>query len=117
MKEKRKFPRANKVLPVKLSGEEFDILTETKNISASGAYFSVNKALQPMTKFKTVLLIPIKKNKDKVIKKINCCAVVVRCELTKDKSEYPYRVGVYFADLKEKDRKILCSCINSFLSS
>jgi c-di-GMP-binding flagellar brake protein YcgR len=96
-----------------LSDNEFDILTETRNISASGAYCPVNKPLIPMTKLNVVLLIPLKKSRGKVIKKINCSGVVVRQEHIKDNGKYAYRVGIYFSDLKENDRKTLCSYITS----
>lgn len=115
MKEKREFPRVDKILPIKLSDKEFDILTETKNISANGAYFPTSKALEIMAKFNVVLLIPFKKNKNKTIKKISCCGTVVRCEYANDNTKYPYRTGIYFKDLKDCDKKTLRSYINSFL--
>ncbi|MDD3296664.1 MAG: PilZ domain-containing protein [Candidatus Omnitrophica bacterium] len=117
MEEKRKFPRIDKVLSIKFSDKEFDILTETKNISASGAYCPVNKPVELMTKLNLVLLIPMKKSRAKTIKKINCSGVVVRHEYTKDNGNYPYRIGIYFTDLKETDRKILRNYINSSLKS
>ena len=113
MRERRKFPRLVKNLPIKLSDDEFDVLTETKNISASGAYCPVSKPLAVMTKLNVILLIPVKKSKGKVIKKINCGGVVVRQEHVKDNGKYAYRVGIYFSDLKESDRKILSSYIDS----
>ncbi|MFH1504395.1 MAG: PilZ domain-containing protein [Candidatus Omnitrophota bacterium] len=113
MKERRVSPRANKILPIKLSDSEFDILTETKNISDSGAYCSVNKPLEHMTKLNAVILIPIQKNKKKVIKKINCGGVVVRLEHTNDSDECPYRVAIFFNDIKDSDRKMLSACINT----
>jgi len=117
MEDKRKFPRANKILPIKLSDAGYDILTETRNISASGAYCSVNKPLEPMTKLNVVLLIPVKKNKNKIIKKINCHGVVVRLEDDNDSNndKYSYRIAIYFSGLKDTDRKVLHTCINSHL--
>lgn len=115
MEERRKFPRIDKVLPLKLSESEFDILTETKNISASGAYCAVNKPLEIMTKLSIVLLIPFKKNNGKVIKKVNCGGVVVRNESAQDNGKYPYRVGIYFNDINDHDRKLLRSYIKPFL--
>ena len=116
MKERRNSPRLKKNLPIKLSDSEFDVLTETKNISASGAYCPVSKPLAVMTKLNVVLLIPLKKNRGKVIRKINCGGVVVRQEHVKDNGKYAYRVGIYFSDLKENDRKTLSSYIDSLQS-
>ena len=116
MEERRKYPRINKVLPLKLSDNEFDILTETKNISANGAFCAVNKPLEVMTKLNIVLLIPFKKSKAKVIKKVTCGGVVVRNEeVHEDNGKYPYRIGIYFHEIKDSDRKILRSYINPFL--
>lgn len=114
MKERRKFPRVNKKLPIKLSDQEFDILTETKNISANGAYCPVNKPLGLMTKLSVVLLVPLQKSRGKVIKKITCGGVVVRQEHVKDNGSYAYRVAIYFNDMKESDRKTLAAYIDAF---
>ncbi len=115
MKERRKFPRINKVLSVKLSDSEFDILTETKNISASGAYCPVSEPLEPMTKLQLVLLIPIKKNRSKLIKKIDCQGTVVRLETITDNGKFPYRVGIFFNQISDSDKKSLRSYIQSSL--
>jgi len=115
MKEQRKSPRISRNLSVKFSDSEFDILTETTNISASGAYCPVTKPLDPMTKLSLVILLPLKKNK--TVKKISCTGVIVRCESSDDNSKYPYRVGIYFSDLKDKDRKTLSSYINTLLNN
>ena len=117
MKERRKSLRLDKNLSIKLSDTEFDVLTETKNISASGAYCPVSKPLALMTKLNVVLLVPLKTSRTKIIKKINCCGVVVRQEQVQDNGKYAYRVGIYFSDLKENDRKALSSYINSFRKS
>ncbi|MBD3246954.1 MAG: hypothetical protein GF333_08130 [Candidatus Omnitrophica bacterium] len=114
MVERRKYPRVKKNLPLKISDDEYDILTETKNISGSGVYCSVNKPIPIMTKLNMVLLVPLKKNRNKGdVKKINCEGVVVRSEQMRDNGEHPYRVGIYFNDIKEKDRKALVSYINT----
>ena len=115
MKEQRKSPRISKNFSVKFSDADFDVLTETSNISASGAYCPVTKPLDPMTKFSLLILLPFKKNK--TVKKISCTGVIVRCESTNDDSKYPYRVGIYFSDLKDKDRKTLGTYINTFLNN
>jgi len=115
MKDKRKSPRVTKSLPLKLSDAESDILTETKNISASGAYCTVNKPLEIMTKLNVVILVPVKKNKNKTIRKVNCSGVVVRNEYSADNGKYPYKIAIYFNDLKSQDRRTLQSYITPFL--
>ena len=113
MVEKRKYLRIKRTLPIKLSdNDEFDVLTETTNISASGAYFPVNKPLELMTKYDIVVLVPVSKNKIKSIKKINCCGVVVRIEDINYDNKYPYCAAIYFCDMKDSDRKALKIYIN-----
>ncbi len=117
MMERRKYPRIEKTFSIKLSDREFDILTETKNISANGAYCSVGKPLDLMTKLNVVLLIPIKKSNNRTIKKITCCGVVVRCEYVTENGKYPYRIAIFFNDLKDSERKALRSYIDAILKS
>ena len=117
MKEKRQCPRVEKILPIKLSVSDFDVLTETTNISASGTYFPVGKPLELMTKLRVVLLIPITKNRSKTIKKINCTGVIVRCEIASETKKYPYQAAMYFSDLSDRDRKILRIFVNPFLKT
>ena len=117
MKEKRQCPRVEKILPIKLSVSDFDVLTETANISSSGVYFPVNKPLELMTKLNVVLLLPITKNRNKTIRKISCTGVIVRCETVGENTKYPYRAAMYFSDLSERDRKLLRIFVNPFLKS
>ncbi len=115
MRERRRSPRIEKAIPLKLSDNTFDVLTETTNISESGAYCAVSKPLELMTKLNLVLLVPVKKNRHKAIEKINCSGVVVRREEIKDNGKYPYRIGICFNDLSEKDKKKLHSYVRTHL--
>ena len=54
--DRREHPRLLKNIPLKISGTDFDIVSETKNLSRSGAYCRVSKYLEPMTKLKIHLL-------------------------------------------------------------
>lgn len=116
--ERRSAPRVNKTLPLKLTHNDYDILTETKNISANGAYFSSSQPLELMTKLNVVLLIPLKKTRTKIIQKINCCGVIVRQERTKENDpKFPYRIAMYFSELKDQDKKVLNCYVNSILKT
>ncbi|MCF7887404.1 MAG: PilZ domain-containing protein [Candidatus Omnitrophica bacterium] len=116
--ERRKYPRLKKILPIKLKQapeKEFDLSTQTTNISASGAYCAVSKSVDLMTKLQLTMLIPFPKAKSKKIKKIECQGVVVRKEKNKENKKFPYRIGIFFNDLDNQDRKFLQSYVNSFL--
>lgn len=113
--DRRRHLRLQSNVPLKISGAEFDVVTETKNISCSGAYCRVNKYLEPMTKLKINLLLPIKKQNKIVTKKITCQGVIVRCESTP--ADQSYNIAIYFNDIQQKDINILNDYINSVLEN
>ncbi|MCK9614570.1 MAG: PilZ domain-containing protein [Candidatus Omnitrophica bacterium] len=113
MSEKRSYPRIEGNLALKLCAADCDLVTETKNISGSGAYCAVNKAIAPMTKLDIVLLVPLNKANHKNVKKINCKGVVVRSEHVQDNGKQSYCLGIYFSEIKETDRR----CLMSYLTS
>ena len=58
MLERRKNIRAKKNIPLKLADSAFDIITETYDISSSGAYCRITRNIPPMSKIEVALLIP-----------------------------------------------------------
>lgn len=101
LQDRRRHPRAKGNIPVKICGEEIDAVTETKNLSRSGAFCRVNKYIDPMTKLKIQLLLSYKKNGKAITKKVACEGVIVRIE--KAHGEEWYNTAVYFNDIAEKD--------------
>ncbi|OQX85025.1 MAG: hypothetical protein B6D55_08075 [Candidatus Omnitrophica bacterium 4484_70.2] len=116
-KEKRKYPRFSLCLPIKIFNKSLNIVTETKNISGNGAYCTVNENIELMTKLKIILLVPVIKKDKKVLKRINCKGVVVRREYVKENGKRLYNIGIFFSEIKEKDRKLLLSYLNTFRPS
>lgn len=112
MEERRKFPRVKASLSLKISGKEYDTLTETKNISVTGIYCAIDRPLEPMTKLNIVLLIPFKKNNRKVVKKITCEGVVVRKDFLKNNGKYSYQIAIYFNSISEKNKKVITTYVN-----
>lgn len=115
--DRRKYPRLEKNFSLKLRQapeKDFAISTETKNISANGAYCAVSQPIEPMTKLMLTLLLPLKKTKVKRIKKINCQGVVVRQGKNSGNKKYPYWIGIFFHEIDNQDRKFLQSYVNSF---
>ena len=70
IQERRREPRFEGNIPVKISSTEFDLVTETKNLSRTGAYCRVNKYIEPMTKLKLHLLLPFKRSEKIITKKV-----------------------------------------------
>ncbi len=113
--ERRRHPRLEHTVPVKISGGDFDIVTETKDISCSGASCRVNKYLAPMTKLKVHLLLPLPAGQaglpagqaglnsgaKSTTRHIDCEAVVVRAESAPDHG-YFY-TAIFFSDIKPRD--------------
>lgn len=86
--ERRKYPRIKKDLPLKLSHQEFDIITQTENLSCTGAYCKVNRLIPLMTKLKITILLPLERTKKSHSEntKVVCRGVVVRAEKKMRKS-------------------------------
>lgn len=108
MLERRKNIRAKKNIPLKLADTGFDIITETVDISSSGAYCRVTRNLPPMSKIDVVLLIP-GKDTNCATRKIRCKGVVVRTEpaIIKDADKAHYNIAIFFTDTSKKDQKIV----------
>ncbi|MDP8265570.1 MAG: PilZ domain-containing protein [Candidatus Aceula meridiana] len=113
--ERRRSPRIDNNIPLKISLEDFDIVTESKNLSASGAYCIVDKELAPMTKLKLQLLIPSKKKAKTTVKKVCCEGVVVRVKPLP--SQERFSVAIYFSSIQEKDKKCITQYVETLLKT
>jgi hypothetical protein len=109
--ERRKNPRIEKGLPLKISCDQFDIVTETKNISLAGVYCSVDRELALMTKFNILLLLPFHKAGKALTKKVSCSGVIVRNEAPQDRNG-KHHTAIFFSEINKKDRKILSDFLN-----
>jgi hypothetical protein len=103
--EKRRHLRVDYNIPVKISGEHGDILTETKNLSCSGAFCRMAQRLEPMTKLKVYLLLPLNKSDKIKPKKIICQGVVVRTQAVA--GEKYYDTAIFFSDIASKDSRTI----------
>ncbi len=98
--ERRQHPRLDHNLPLRISADEVDIVTETKNLSCSGAFCLVSRRLEPMSKLKIHLLLPIRKAGKVQNHKISCTGVVIRCELV---DADHFSVAIFFSDITPRD--------------
>src|SRR5208282_2305465 len=94
--EKRRHLRVDYKVPVKVSGDHGDILTETKNLSCSGAFCRMSQRLEPMTKLRIHLFLPLRQSGTVRPKKITCQGVVVRTQAAVGE-EY-YDTAIFFND-------------------
>lgn len=112
--ERRQALRIAGNIPLKISSDDFDVVTETRNLSCSGAYCRVNQYVEPMTKLKVQLLLPFKR-KDKVVtKKVSCGGVIVRTEAVSNQSLY--NVAIFFNDISSRDSGYIAEYISAFLA-
>ena len=113
IQERRRTPRLDNNIPLKIRSDDFDIVTETKNLSSSGAYCRINKYLEPMTKLKIVLLLPLRRRNRLTTKKISCQGIIVRTESIP--GDQYFNVAIYFSDIPQKDVNYLNDYINANL--
>jgi len=113
--EKRRHLRLESKIPVKISSEHGDILTETINLSCFGAFCRVTARLEPMTRLKIHLLLPLPKGDKVKPKKITCQAVVVRVRAAQEHNYYD--TAIFFSDIAPKDSRTINDFIESMMNS
>ena len=112
--ERRRHPRIPKGLPLKIKGQDFDFVTETINISRSGAYCQVSQYIAPMTKLGIIILLSIKRGNKTVTKKLQCQGAVVR---TEEDPNGGYRIAVFFSEISGPDSQKISQYVESYLNS
>lgn len=117
--ERRKHPRRETTLPLKISKRGLEVVTETRNVSCSGVYCRVDKPLSIMSKIGITLLLPIQNRRNRVsTEKIRCNGVVVRSEpaIVKEADTAYQNVAIFFSDLSKKNKeKITQYVLQSFM--
>ena len=109
--ERRRHLRLEQTIPLKISSGDVDIVTETKNLSCSGALCHILKFIAPMTKLKVHLLLPLKVNNKIVTKRISCQGVVVRSESAV--SQDYFHTAIFFSDISPRDIQIIHEFVES----
>lgn len=113
--ERRRHARIDHNIPLKISCQDADFVTETKNISCSGAYCRVDKYIEPMTKLKIHLLLPLKKNSKTTTVKVCCGGVVVRTESVS--GDEMFDTAIFFNDIEQKDMRALAEFVDGLVGN
>ena len=113
--EKRRHLRLEYNIPVKISSDDGDILTETKNLSCSGAFCRMTQRLEPMTRLKVYLLLPLRKSDKVRPKKITCQGVVVRTQAAAEEDYYD--TAIFFNDIAPKDSRTINEFVESMMEN
>ena len=99
--ERRGAPRTSKRVTVSLTDSSAELVTETNNLSASGAYCTVNRFIAPMTKL--TMRFNVSDGAHPVT--IHCTGVVVRTDPSvPTPHQARYSIAVFFSDVAERDR-------------
>lgn len=112
-KERRRYPRIkDDNIEVKLSGEGFDTITQSLDVSASGIYCKVNEHMPLMTRVQVLLSLPGRTPSSSPTT-MNVDGVVVREHpVKKDGCIQHYDVAIFFNTLLPKERDKLVKYIN-----
>lgn len=111
--ERRRDPRLINNIPIRITQDDGDVVTETSNISRSGLYCKVDRYIEPMTKLKVCLLLPIRKNGKDVTKQISAHGVVVRAEHIGDNDDH--NIAIFFNDISKRDAESIADYVSSYL--
>ena len=113
-RERRGAPRAPERVIVAVTDAGAALQTETKNISASGAYCTLDRFLAPMTKLQLAFELPQGSRRVK----IRCAGVVVRIEpVVASADRGMYNVAIFFTELAERDRSAIARFVRERLST
>lgn len=112
--ERRRQPRIPHKVSLRIAQEQGELIAETHNISASGAYCALNQFVEPMTKLDLHFEIFLEEGPYTV----SCTGVVVRVEpeIIEGQKER-YQTAVFFSDISEKDKKALEAYVHSRIRS
>ncbi|MFH0839468.1 MAG: PilZ domain-containing protein [Candidatus Omnitrophota bacterium] len=111
--EKRQTPRIEERLPIKIIEGDSGMVVETKNISASGTYFTTDKPMPLMSKVRITLLIPDTGGKNS---KVECSGTVVRTVPTATQDKTFYETAIFFDDITEKAKNTILKHIKKIIT-
>jgi len=112
-KERRKHPRIDKRLPIKVAANGYDFATTTQNISCVGAYCHINKYVPPFTRVMIKLSLPLRNQKGSRNATVECKGVLVR---TEDEDNGGFNIAIFFNDIREEQKKKIAAYVNQFVS-
>ncbi|MCF6148557.1 MAG: PilZ domain-containing protein [Candidatus Kuenenia sp.] len=105
--EKRKHPRIEASMLIKIQIEDVAVLATTINISCSGIFCQTEMYIPIKSKVKLLFALPYYGDQKKQIEQMECCGEVVRVQLDlTDVRKMPaYNIAISFTNLNEQERK------------
>jgi c-di-GMP-binding flagellar brake protein YcgR len=111
-KERRRYPRLETELPLKIAADGYAFNTNTENISCVGAYCHLDKYIPPFTKIAVKIDLPVAGNERLKNNNIECKGVVVRSE---DDEIGGFNIAIFFNEIKNSQRQKISQYISKFL--
>lgn len=110
--ERRKYPRIEHRLPLKVAANGYDFSTSSENVSCVGAYCYINKYVPPFTKVSIKLSLPVTAGNIRKNYNVECKGVIVR---TEDDAKGGFNIAVFFNEINGGQRKIISQYVSQFL--
>jgi hypothetical protein len=105
--EKRFYPRFKLEYPFEISGSDFKIISQIKDISCGGMFCQTNKFIPLHTRVNIRMHLPLVINKKRVEKKLSCQAEISRIDPPVQEAEKKYNLGIRFSDVSEADKALI----------
>ncbi len=106
------YPRAREDFALRIDDAISIIETRARDISCSGLYCQIKKAIPVMTKVAIFLLLPDPDEGGVGLREIKCRGIVVRSQLGAERDELFHDTAVFFTDLKEDDKERIARYVN-----
>ena len=114
IRERRTAPRVTERVPLAIGEADGRLQTETNNLSASGAYCTLDRFIAPMTKLQLQIALPGGARRGM----IRCRGVVVRVEpVVSIPHGGRYHMAILFTDLAARDRSAIAQFVTRRLAS
>lgn len=102
--ERRRAPRVTERISLTLAGADGVVQAQTQNLSAAGAYCTLDRFIPPMTKLELQLELPDGQQRTA----LRCTGVVVRVEpLVTTPQHGRYQTAILFTELSEQGRSAI----------
>ena len=109
--ERRRYPRIEQTLPLKIAADGYGFATSTQNVSCVGVYCHLDKYIPPFTKIAAKVILPLMVGGSLKNIEVECHGVVVR---TEDEKKGGFNIAVFFNGIKESQRKKIAQYVNQF---
>ena len=112
--ERRRAPRIAERVALAITDGGTELTTETRNLSASGAYCTLDHFISPMSKLQLRFELPQGTRRTT----IRCAGVVVRVEPVIAGAERArYNTAIFFTELSERNRSAISRFVRQRLSA